>query len=407
MFKNLLIKFLGLSEVVEENNKLKMERAEKAQATIDERNKNSHIKDKVFVDDNREEKNRENFKPMATNQAFDRVNGDWLALQRNNRELSQAILMELSSRCFATAPELICEIAEDYSSHILESYYIRLLNQAGQFDKEKDNVESLSKTELVEAITELSINNYVNAMKAKSLNSSPSEKMMDMLKRNGVDTSKVKTYKYAKILIEDIIASADPTPGENQLETISRMVEKLGLQGEDEESLSKLGINTKTKKDCSESIKVLIKMCDDKFGDLPPSEAQIETYKRYLKMNNKRITKAIDNKIAKMNNRMISEEIRVLKETYAKEHPYASEGQVNFIMSLSNQLFLNVNKNDVEKLTPQEATAKIRNLQEELLYCKALAKGVSMPKSYIKTLSKDELKEKLDELSGKKKELGA
>lgn len=390
MFVKMLRKLLGVEALLEENAKLKKVLAKEKQ---DEIARKSNVVRSVVTEDNsvmeREEPNRMEFK--VTSFAFDRMNGDWQELQRNNLDLSRVILGEIRDKVFERGIEEIPVIVTEYGTHILESYLIQLLVINGSYEKEKDNIESYDRSETIAKIEEVSLLNYEASMKARGFDSRPSEKMLEMLARNGVDVRKVKTYHYAKKLIEEIISKMDNTPTKNQLESIERMCAKLGLQMEN--------LPMSDRKECSSTIAMLKEKISEVFGEQKASEKQVEAYYRYLKMNNKRVTAKVKASVEDMTSNEISEKIGELKEEYKKNHPYASEGQVNYIMSLANQLMLPINRKDVETLSPSNATMKIRELKRDLLYFKAMQRGVSMTKEYIASLSDDEVNTKLDELT--------
>lgn len=390
MFKKMLLKFLGVDSLVEENERLKKNLAKEKQEEIARR---SNPVKSVVTEDNsvmeREEINRDMFE--VVNFGFDRLNGDWQELQRNNPDISRVILGELRDKIFDLGIEEIPMIAIEYSSYILESYLIQVLVINGSFEKEKDNLDSLTREELISKIEEVSLMNYEASMKAKGYDSKPTAKMLEMLARNGYDVSKIKTYHYARKTIQHIVDSQDNTPTKNQLECIPRMAEKLGIQMEN--------LPMATRQECSQTIAMLKEKIAEVFGEQKASEKQVEAYFRYLKMNNKRVTKKVEESVKDMTSNEISAKIGELRELYKKNNPFASEGQVNYIMSLANQLMLPINRTDVEKLSPKDATLKIRELKKDLLYFKAMQRGVSMSKEYINTLTDDEVKAKLDELT--------
>ena len=156
-------------------------------------------------------------------------------------------------------------------------------------------------------------------------------------------------------------------------------------------------MSCETKKDASAKIEELTKLRNEKFGDKKPTEAQITLYKQYLKLNNKRVTKKIEEKIENMSYADISNEITELKASYNNKHPECTEGQANYIKSLCDQLMIACDMTIVREMTKIEATNKIDELSRQLLYRKMRRTMGTITMEEINKLTRDEVKAKLNE----------
>lgn len=306
-----------------------------------------------------------------------------------NDEQKNNILSDIKDEIFsALNPSLYLDVLAKYDSDILQAYYTRLLVVAGQYNPEVDNLDSLSKEELLNAIIELETDSYVERMLAGGKRVNASEKQLELLKNNGIDTTNIKYWWEASPILESIFGSNN-APTANQMKLIKDLVAKLELQG--------YSMNPANKKEASNMIEELQALHDEKFGATPATEAQKALYKRYLQMNNKRVTKKVGEFLASVSATEISKAIDELRKSYNELHPECSEGQANYIANLMEQLFMPCNLEEVKKLTKGEATRKIDELSRQLLYNKMRRTMVSVTMQEINKLTRDEVKAKLAE----------
>lgn len=306
-----------------------------------------------------------------------------------NDEQKNNILSDIKDELFsALNPSLYLDILVKYDSDILQAYYTRLLVVAGQYNPEVDNLDSLSKEELLDAIIELETDSYVERMLARGKRVKASDKQLELLKNNGIDTTNIKYWWEASPILESIFGGNN-APTANQMKLIKDLVAKLELQG--------YNMNPANKKEASNMIEELQALHDEKFGAKPATEAQKALYKRYLQMNNKRVTKKVEEFLASVSATEISKAIDELRKSYNEQHPECSEGQANYIANLMEQLFMPCNLEEVKKLTKGEATRKIDELSRQLLYNKMRRTMVSITMQEINKLTRDEVKAKLAE----------
>ena len=339
---------------------------------------------RVQVDNHNATINRSRFVETRTIADMSKIDYKSLTDEQKNNILSD-IKDELFS---ALNPSLYLDVLVKYNTDILQAYYTRLLVVAGQYSPEADNVDSLSKEDIINAIIELESDSYAARLLARGKKVEVSDKQLALLKKNGYDIANLKYWWEASYVIDKMFGGNN-APSANQMKLIKDLVAKLELQG--------YSINPANKKEASNMIEELQALHDEKFGATPATEAQKALYKRYLQMNNKRVTKKVEEFLASVSATEISKAIDELRKSYNELHPECSEGQASYIANLMEQLFMPCNLEEVKKLTKVEATRKIDELSRQVLYNKYRRSMVSISMQEINKLSRDEVKAKLAE----------
>lgn len=364
---------------------VKVEVPTKSVANITPVNENNEVKADRYestVDRSRYQETR------TISEKFDDV--DWKELQRTNPEAINDMVDELRTNLLTSLnPNFYMGVLGQYRVELLQQYYMIHLLKRGQYSPENDNLDSMDRIELSNAIIELEIAEWEERQLRKGKNPFASAKQIELLKRNGIDTTNIKYWWEASPILEKIFGSYDNNPTTAQKTLIANLVKELGLQGYD--------MSCETKKDASAKIEELTKLRNEKFGDKKPTEAQITLYKQYLKLNNKRVTKKIEEKIENMSYADISNEITELKASYNNNHPECTEGQANYIKSLCDQLMIACDMTIVREMTKIEATNKIDELSRQLLYRKMRRTMGTVTMEEINKLTRDEVKAKLNE----------
>lgn len=315
---------------------------------------------------------------------------DWKDLQNNYPEYISAMLDEVKETVLTSLnPAFYPENLAEFRVELLQQYLQRLLIIQGTYHPEFDNLDSLDKDQIISQITEIETANWAERQRFKNKQTAPSAKQIELLKKNGVDTTNIKYWFQASMELEKIFGKYDNSPTNAQLALIEKLVKELGLAGFD--------CTVKTKKEASAKIEELSKLHDEKFGTKAPTQAQKELYARYLKLNNKRLTKTLKDEMNKMSSRDISKAINELRNSYNSAHPELTEGQLNYLMSLSEQLMLPANRAELSKLTKEQATVKIDELTRLLLLNKMKRLNKTITLADINLLSKEEVKAKLAE----------
>jgi hypothetical protein len=322
---------------------------------------------------------------------------DWKELQRVNPDAIRALVMSFNNELYVKGYKEIEVICDEYRVEVLQQYVMNQYISQGQYDPEKDNLESLSKKQLVKIIKEMSENRYIAYCERNGKSYAPSKGQIEVMTKNNVDVSKIRTSLEASVVIDKL--SADWTTNteisEAQTNRISTLVNTLGLQAKD--------YHPGTRKEASKMIQELQAMADEVLGDRPATEKQIEYYKRALKLNNKRFVGKAKALVEGINQRDISVIIKDLMDKYNTEHPELSEGQEKYLTVLLNQLMLPFNADELKKMTKVQATAKIDELTRELLYVKTRLTSPSLTKEDIAKMKKETVKEMLEHLNIEKK----
>lgn len=332
---------------------------------------------------------RSNYSETRTiTEQFDEV--DWKELQRTNPEAINDMVDDLRTNLLtALNPNFYMGVLGQYRVELLQQYLMIHLLKRGQYSPENDNLDSMDRVQLSEAIIELEIAEWEERQVRKGKNPFASAKQIELLKRNSVDTSNIKYWWEASPILEQIFGSYDNNPTTAQKTLIANLVKELGLQGYD--------MHCETKKDASAKIEELTKLRNEKFGDTKPTEAQITIYKQYLKLNNKRVTKKVEEELENMSYADISNKITELKTSYNNDHPECTEGQANYIKSLCDQLMIACDMEIVREMTKIEATNKIDELSRQLLYRKMRRTMGTITMEEVNKLTRDEVKTKLNE----------
>ena len=343
----------------------------------------------VALDDYESNTNRNKFH-QSRNFCKEFETADWKELSNNHQDYVSAMLDEVRETILTSLnPAFYVENLQQFRVELLQQYLQRLLIINGTYQPEYDNLDSLSKDEIIASISELETANWADRQQRKGKTVAPSAKQLELLKKNNVDTTNIKYWFQASMELEKIFGAYDNSPTNAQLALIEKLVKELGLAGFD--------CTVKTKKEASAKIEELSKLHDEKFGTKAPTTAQKELYARYLKLNNKRLTKTLKEQMNKMTSREISQEINKLKNEYNSAHPELSEGQLNYIVSLCEQLMIPCNRAELSSLTKEQATVKIDELSRLLLLNKMKRLNKTVTLADINLLSKEEVKIKLAE----------
>lgn len=315
---------------------------------------------------------------------------DWKELQRTNPEAINDMIDELRNNLLTSLnPNFYREVLDNCRVELLQQYYMIHLLKRGQYSPESDNLDSMNRKSLSNAIYELEVAEWEDRMNSRGKKVFASEKQLELIKKYGKDTTNVKYWWEASAILDSMFGGASNEPTTAQRTLIANLVKELGLQGYDMVCV--------TKKDASDKITELTKLRVEMFGEKKPTESQITLYKQYLKLNNKRFTKKIEDEIATMSYAEISDKITELKGSYNNDHPECTEGQANYVKSLCDQLMIACDMSLVKAMTKIEATNKIDDLTRQLLYRKMRRTMGTITMEEINKLSKDEVKAKLDE----------
>ena len=358
-----------VAQLSQENAELKAKANNNTTANAPKYNKEESMKKFVqaqVMDNYMKDVNRDEFKKA------DRLNGD-----------VNDVIMDISDRIHtALNPSFYANILLDYEPVELQNYYQRALTIQGLFSKEYDNLESLSKEQLIKGIKDLEEDLYVNRMLKNNKKVYASEKQIELLQQNGIDTTNIKYWWDASPILEGLFG-ANQKPSISQLTKINELITLTGA----------VGFNTQpqTKKEASQIINSLMDSYEEMYGVQMASEKQIETYKKMANALNLEVPEYI----TELSSREISNDIRYLSNRYNKVAT-ASEGQIKFIKSLCAQTLQPVPEN-IETINKADASKLIDKMSRELLYIKMRRTMQTITRDEIKKLTRQEVQEKLNE----------
>ena len=329
-------------------------------------------------------------------------NMDWNELNRYHKEVVDKWLENIQASIIALGYKAIPEILSEYRTEMIQHFVITQKVALGEYAPELDNLDSLSRQELIKLSCELNQLSYEKRMteqgkafvtkaqkeilakygvKDMPRNRFEASRMIDkILKENGVDTS--KPY------------SSEAT--EKQINRIKKLSEMLGK----EIAITEI----KSKSEASKLIAELQEELDSKPELIPPiTEKQFETIAKLLKQLNKRMTAKRKAEYEKLNRFEASRLIAELTKEYNEKHPEATEGQVQYIITLCSMLNLPYNVDEIKAITKEEATKKIDKLNREYLYILTRKVSPSMTKEEINNMDYNTVKTLISQIKEENK----
>lgn len=404
MIKNLFNKLFGAKKENEEIKALK-EQVELLTKALNKENNPVKVTANPFtVANGTENKNLETVAEVCVTdsnneyaRSVDYRDIDWKELNRTNPQAVLNMKADLRDSLYSVGIDNIGEVLEECRTELLQDYLVSMLYRENTYSKEYDNVDSMSRKEIIDTIEEISFENFKKAMESKGfIVKAPSEAQVKKLKELGYVKAMPKTSIGASKLIESFLGKADTKPSEAQEKRISTLIERLGFQGED--------YSYETKAEASKIINELQKIADDTLGAEKASKEQIRYYGQLLKDNNQRLTQARKEFAHNCTKKEISEEINKLKEEIKKNHPEVSKGQLDYIISLHQTLMLQFNRDELAKLTKEEGTVLIAKLNKQVLYMETRRYQASLTMSAIDEMSAKEVTDMLAQIRQDRKD---
>ena len=301
---------------------------------------------------------------------------------------------DLKEKLFEVGIDNIVETCEEYPTELLQAYLISLMCANNTYQAEYTNIDSMSRQAIINSIDEISFDNFCTAMKNKGFEvNPPSENQVKKLKELGFVGKMPKTSLGASKLIQSVVGETDNTPSEKQIARINTLIDKLGFQGED--------YQYKTKHEASKVINDLQAIADEVLGQEKASPEQIRYYGQLLKACGKRLTQKRKEEAHNFTKKEISEAITKLK---AELPDVATEGQVNYLVSLHQRLMIAYNIDDLKVLTKQGATDLIDKLNREVLYMETRRYQKSLTMKAIKEMTSKEVTDMIKQIQADKKD---
>lgn len=306
---------------------------------------------------------------------------------QDDKNISNDIIVDISDRLYECLnPSQYASVLNDYTAPELQAYYQRELTMKGLFSKEYDNLDSMDKNQLIQGIKNSKEEDFVERLKAKGKKIYASEKQLELLKRNGINTENIKYWWDASPLLEGIFGEDKPAT-KTQLDKIQELVVLTGAVG--------FNLNPSTKREASQIINQLMDEKEEMFGIELASEKQIELYRTMCKTLGQTVPRV--STLERVSSRDLSKMINKIAPEYNKI-AVASEGQIKFLTSLHKQLMKELPENITNKtISKNDATKLIDNLSRELLYVKMRRTMGTITMQEINKLSSKEVQAKLQD----------
>lgn len=306
---------------------------------------------------------------------------------QDDKNISNDIIVDISDRLYECLnPSQYASVLNDYTAPELQAYYQRELTMKGLFSKEYDNLDSMDKNQLIQGIKNSKEEDFVERLKANGKKIYASEKQLELLKRNGINTENIKYWWDASPLLEGIFGEDKPAT-KTQLDKIQELVVLTGAVG--------FNLNPSTKREASQIINQLMDEKEEMFGIELASEKQIELYRTMCKTLGQTVPRVAT--LEKVSSRDLSKMINKIAPEYNKV-AVASEGQIKFLTSLHKQLMKELPENITNKtICKNDATKLIDSLSRELLYVKMRRTMGTITMQEINKLSSKEVQAKLQD----------
>lgn len=306
---------------------------------------------------------------------------------QDDKNISNDIIVDISDRLYECLnPSQYASVLNDYTAPELQAYYQRELTMKGLFSKEYDNLDSMDKNQLIQGIKNSKEEDFIERLKANGKKIYASEKQLELLKRNGINTENIKYWWDASPLLEGIFGEDKPAT-KTQLDKIQELVVLTGAVG--------FNLNPSTKREASQIINQLMDEKEEMFGIELASEKQIELYRTMCKTLGQTVPRV--STLERVSSRDLSKMINKIASDYNKV-AVASEGQNKFLTSLHKQLMKELPENITNKtISKNDATKLIDSLSRELLYVKMRRTMGTITMQEINKLSSKEVQAKLQD----------
>lgn len=306
---------------------------------------------------------------------------------QDDKNISNDIIVDISDRLYECLnPSQYASVLNDYTAPELQAYYQRELTMKGLFSKEYDNLDSMDKNQLIQGIKNSKEEDFVERLKANGKKIYASEKQLELLKNNGINTENIKYWWEASPLLEGIFGEDKPAT-KTQLDKIQELVVLTGAVG--------FNLNPSTKREASQIINQLMDEKEEMFGIELASNKQIELYRTMCKTLGQTVPRVSTLEV--ISSRDLSKMINKIAPEYNKV-AVASEGQIKFLTSLHKQLMKELPENITNKtISKNDATKLIDSLSRELLYVKMRRTMGTITMQEINKLSSKEVQAKLQD----------
>lgn len=326
------------------------------------------------------------------------------------RNAVEDIQGEILARGYKAIPEILAGFETECISHFVMLQEVQL----GSFDKEKDTLEGLTRTQLVERALHNNQLQFrarmVEQGKVKAPSTAQLKKIEELATKHhcAVDMKKILTSFDASDMIEFLMKKYNETAPKkldgksaatnNQIRAVQNICKKLNLE---------------VAADMIADFDSASRTIDTLSKQVPatePTEARLATDKqveyacRLWKLNGHRVTAAKKEKYAAMTTVELSKEIDEMNKEYYTNNPEAnmpSKGQLDYIRQLCE---LTMTEIPAEMPKTKDAASKsIENLNRKYLYLLTRVTSPSLTKEEIQAMPMGTVKELLFNLKMEKR----
>jgi hypothetical protein len=317
-------------------------------------------------------------------------------------------LEDIQAELLAKGYTALREILEQYDTPLIQQYVGMQLNLLGEHQPEHDNLDSISRENLIPMACEL------NQLLFR-------QRMIEQGKAQVTDAQRVAIEKMAKKLgrqiempkdkftASDLIVELKHELGEpeqpkydNMTDAQHRAVAYLcKALGRDSEAVMKDCTSIKTTSNVIADLQAELALHPELAKPSTASTAQIDYLKRLYKMNDKRWTKVQEEKWSKATSKEVSAKIEEMNKLYQDTNPNAnmiSEGQTDYIVMLLTKLDRPYSMDDIKKMTKAQATLKIDGLRRDWLHMLYKACGQDISREDIGSMRPDSVKAQIQQL---------
>jgi hypothetical protein len=329
-------------------------------------------------------------------------NMPWNELVKFHKEVVDRWLENIQSSIIALGYKAIPEILSEYRTEMIQYFVLTQKVALGEYSPELDNLDSLSRQELIKLSCELNQLSFEKRMTEQG-KAQVTKAQRELLKKYGIKDMPRNRFEASrlidKVLKDNGIDTSKPYSTEATEKQINRIIKLSEILGK-EIAITEV----KTKSEASKLIAELQEELDSKPELIPPiTEKQFETITKLIRQLGKRMTAKRKAEYERLNRFEASKLIAELSKEYAQKHPEASEGQVQYIITLCSLMNLPYNVDEIKALTKEQATVKLEELNREYLYILTRKTNPGMTKDEINNMSYDTVKKLIEQIKEENK----
>jgi CRISPR/Cas system-associated protein endoribonuclease Cas2 len=298
----------------------------------------------------------------------------------------------------------IPDILDQYPTETVQTFVVMQKVALGEYDPEKDNVDQYTRQQLIDMAVELNQAQFRQRMISQG-KGQISDKQVDAIKKLCEQLGTVVDMPKDKFSASELIEKLTKQLPKKETVMIGNITEPQfkRLQW----MSNKLGYampQCKDKKEASDLIQKYQAELDahPEFISEPATHEQVEYVKRLLKLLNKRWTAKREEEYTAMTKAQISKAIKELQVLIPEERN-ASEGQVQYIVSLCTRMNLPHSVEQLKTISKEEATKTIDKLNRDYLYILSKANGTLLRKEDIAVMPANAVKELLAQINMERK----